>query len=436
MVDIGVPFGLLYHAMASTLTPTGRRTVARSGVTPEWVPTSPDPTRERLLSLDVFRGLTVAGMILVNDPGSWANIYAPLQHAPWNGWTPTDLIFPFFLFIVGITTHLSIAARRDRGDEDHEIIKSILRRGALIFLIGLLLNFFPGFTWGTVAGSPDPSFFDRIVDRIANVRIMGVLQRIALAYTMAALLTLRTTLTTQVIILTALLFGSWFAFTLLPVPGTGLIGYWANNVPALTLEGWLDRIVLGRHMWVGASTHEPEGILSTFAAAGTAMLGIIAGRWIGDRPRPLAERLNGLFGAGALAMVAGLMWHWSYPINKNLWTSSYVLFTAGMACVSLAVVMWLVEEQDVTWWTRPFVMFGVNPIAAFVGSGILARLVYSIIKVPLDGTQVSLVEYVYRRLLLPWLPPKTASLAFAILFDLVFLGILSWMYRRRLFLKV
>ena len=405
-------------------------------MTPEWVSTAPAPQRERLLSLDVFRGLTIAGMLLVNNPGSWANIYDPLEHAAWNGWTPTDLIFPFFLFIVGITTHLSVAAHRERGDEDHEIVRSILRRGALIFVFGLLLNFFPGFTWANVAGNPDATFLERIADRVAHLRIMGVLQRIALAYTMAALFTLRTTLKTQVIILAMLLFGSWFAFTLLPVPGTGLLGYWGNNVPQLTLEGWLDRIVLGKHMWVGATTHEPEGILSTFAAVGTAMLGVMAGRWIADRPRPLEERLNGLFAMGALAMVVGLMWHWSYPINKNLWTSSYVVFAAGMASVTLATVMWVVEIQDQNWWTRPFLMFGMNPIVAFVGSGIMARLIYSIIKVPLDGRQVSVVEYIYRRLLVTWLPPKMASLAFAIAFDLVWLVILSWMYRRRIFLKV
>lgn len=420
--------------MASTLTPSSRRTVARSGVTPESVVIA--PTRERLLSLDVFRGLTIAGMLLVNNPGSWGAIYAPLAHASWNGWTPTDLIFPFFLFIVGITTHLSITARRERGDEDSEIIRAILTRGALIFVFGLLLNFFPGFTWTPIAGNADPSFLDRIAHRLDHLRIMGVLQRIALAYTFAALLTFRTTLKSQVVIITALLYGSWFAFTLLPVPGTGLIGYWANNVPALTLEGWLDRMVLGKHMWVGASTHEPEGILSTFAAIGTAMLGIFAGQWLGDRTRPLDERLSGLFAIGALAMMAGLMWHWSYPINKNLWTSSYVLFSGGMAAVSLATVMWLIECADVTWWTKPFVIFGMNPIVAFVGSGIMARVIYSIIRVPLDGTQVSLVEYIYRVLLVSWLPPKTASFVFALLFDLVWLGILGWMYRKRIFLKV
>src|SRR5206468_5412949 len=145
--------------------------------------------KERLLALDVLRGMTVAGMLLVNDPGSWSAIYPPLEHAEWHGWTPTDLIFPFFLFIVGITTHLSLSARRARGDDDGDIRRQILRRGALIFLIGFLLNGFPFFTWGSVAGVADPSFWEREVDRLYHWRIMGVLQRIGVAYLCAALLT-------------------------------------------------------------------------------------------------------------------------------------------------------------------------------------------------------------------------------------------------------
>src|SRR5688500_17955743 len=175
--------------------------------------------RERLLSLDVFRGLTVAGMLLVNDPGSWAAIYPPLEHAAWHGWTPTDLVFPFFLFIAGITTYLSLSSRRARGDDERAIRAQIIRRGALIFLFGLLVNGFPYFTWGTVSGVADPTLLQRIGDRLEHWRIMGVLQRIGLAYMIAALLTQRTTLRQQVGIIAALLFGYWIVMTVLPVPG-------------------------------------------------------------------------------------------------------------------------------------------------------------------------------------------------------------------------
>ena len=167
---------------------------ARDGDTPAFGATPRPARRERLMSLDAFRGLTVAGMLLVNNPGTWGAIYQPLEHAPWNGWTPTDLIFPFFLFIVGITTHLSLAQRRARGDSDGVLVRQILRRGALIFLCGFALSLFPGFTWLSIAGHPDATFVDRVVHRWEHVRIMGVLQRIGVAYTIAALLSFRASL--------------------------------------------------------------------------------------------------------------------------------------------------------------------------------------------------------------------------------------------------
>jgi len=399
-------------------------------------------TRERLLSLDVFRGMTVAGMLLVNDPGNWGHIYPPLEHAPWNGWTPTDLIFPFFLFIVGITTHLSLSGRAQRGDDEGAIRRQILRRGAIIFLLGLLLNGFPYFTWGTVPGNPDPTFLDRVVHRLEVWRIMGVLQRIALAYTCAALLSWRASTRRVVVTLVVLLFGYWFAMTLLPVPGTGDIGAVRLGEPSLTLAAWLDRLLLdwrrfglGNHIWSGGVTWDPEGILSTLPAIGTALLGVLAGRWIGS-DKPLAERLNGLFAAGALGLLAGQIWHWSFPINKGIWTSSYAVFTAGMACVTLATIMWIVDVQGVRRWTKFFVVYGTNPTIAFVGSGLMARCLYSIFKVDFDGQRVSVVEGIYRSFLAAGLAPRNASLLFALCFVGVWYGILYVLYRRRIFLKV
>jgi predicted acyltransferase len=399
-------------------------------------------TRERLLSLDVFRGLTVAGMLLVNDPGTWSAIYPPLEHAEWHGWTPTDLIFPFFLFIVGITTYLSLEARRARGASDADLTRQVLRRGAIIFLLGFLLNGFPFFTWGTVQGIADPGILDRVVDRLYHWRIMGVLQRIGLAYMIAALITLRTTLRQQVVILVALLYGYWFAMTLLPVPGSGYMGQLMLRHPETTLAAWLDRMVLdwsrfglGNHLWVGSLTWDPEGILSTIPAIGTAILGNMAGRWIGTA-RPLTDRLAGLFAAGALGMMAGLMWHWSFPINKGIWTSSYVVFCAGMAAVSLATIMWIVDLQGFRRWTKFFVVYGTNPIVAFVGSGLLARMIYSIFKVNYGGETIALQAGIYRALFASWLAPRDASLAFAVSFVLFWYAILYVLYRKKIFLKV
>lgn len=376
--------------------------------------------QQRLLAVDVFRGLTVAGMLLVNNPGSWSAIYPPLEHATWNGWTPTDLIFPFFLFIAGITTHLSLSARRARGDDDAAILRQILKRGVLIILFGYLVSTFPY--------TP--------ITRFTHVRIPGVLQRIGVAYTCAALLTLRTTLKQQVMILVTLLYGYWFAMTLLPVPGAeGGIGANLLDAPSRTLAAWVDRALLDGHLWVSSKTWDPEGPLSTIPAIGTAMLGVMAGRWLGS-DRSLAERLNGLFAAGCLGLVVGLMWHWSFPINKSLWTSSYVIFAAGMACVTLATIIWITDVHHVTKWTGPLVIYGMNPMIAFVGSGMMARTIYTLWKVEYGGEVVPVESAIYQSVFASWLEPQNASLAFALSFVLLWYGILWILWRNKLVLKV
>ncbi len=398
---------------------------------------APQTTRERLLSLDVFRGLTVAGMLLVNDPGTWSAIFPPLGHAEWHGWTPTDLIFPFFLFIVGITTHLSLSARRARGDDDSAIVKQILRRGIIIYLLGFAMAMFPFYQWGTIEAIPNATAWDRIMYRIEHVRLLGVLPRIAIVYICAGLLTLRTTLRQQIVIIAALLFGYWFAMTLIPVPGENEIGALLLHTKDRNLAAWLDRVILGtNHIWTGSVTYDPEGVLSTIPAIATAMLGVIAGRWIAQREKPLLERITGLLAVGSIGMVLGLMWNWSFPINKNLWTSSYVLFTAGMGCVVLATIMWIVDHYKVKGWTKPFVVFGVNPIVAFVGSGVMARLIYTLWRVDYQGQSVSIQNAIYQIAFASWLPPRVASLGFALSFVLLWYGILLVLYRRNIILKV
>lgn len=395
-------------------------------------------TRERLIALDVFRGMTVAGMLLVNNPGTWSAIYPPLEHAAWNGWTPTDLIFPFFLFIVGITTELSLRSRRERGDDEGAIVRQVLRRAALIFLFGLTLSAFPFFTWMPIAELPDATFLDRVVHRIEHLRVLGVLQRIGIAYLFGALLTLRTSWRQQLGILAVLLFGYWALMTLVPVPDTGIAGRFVADQPDKLLSAWLDRTVLGlNHLYSGTKTWDPEGLLSTLPAIATMMLGTFAGRWIGEQQRPLTDRLSGLFAVGALVMMMGLVWNWGFPINKSIWSSSYVLFTAGMGAVALATCLWLIDVCQLRRWTFPFVIYGTNPMLAFLGSGLMARLTVSLIKVDAgNGTRISIQGLLFDRLYTSWLPPREASFAYALSFVSLWFLILWAAWKRGFVLKV
>lgn len=375
-------------------------------------------TAKRLDSLDVFRGLTVAGMLLVNNPGSWGAIYPPLAHAEWHGWTPTDLIFPFFLFIVGVTTHLSPTSRRARGDSEAALVRQVLRRGIIIIICGLLLASFPWFP----------------LSRITEVRFPGVLQRIGLAYIGGALLTIRTTWRQQVVMLLVLLLGYWAAMTLIPVPGQAP-GVNLLDDPSASLAAWIDRAVFGSHLWRSSRTWDPEGLLSTIPAIGTVICGVLTGRWLGS-DRALDRRLLGLFGAGSLLIVAGLMWNWVFPINKNLWTSSYVVFTAGMGAVTLATCTWLIDVLGITSWTPIFRWFGMNPIFAFLGTGAMARLMGSVIRISRGSEEVPIQRVIYDQLFASWLAPRNASLLYAVTFVSVWAVICWVLYRKRIFFKV
>ncbi|HEY3053976.1 MAG TPA: DUF5009 domain-containing protein [Thermoanaerobaculia bacterium] len=395
------------------------------------------PPRERLVALDVFRGMTIAGMLLVNDPGTWNAIYPPLEHAKWHGWTPTDLIFPFFLFIVGVTTHISLSSRKAAGADRRALVRRIIRRGLLIVLFGLLLNAFPFYWWGRIPNVADPTFLERVAWRVEHLRYAGVLQRIGVVYLFAALLTVYLTRRQIIGTIVALLIGYWMIMTLIPVPGTGTIGYFLLDQPSNNLAAWSDRAILGiNHIWSGSKTFDPEGPMSTLPAIATALLGVLAGEWIGDKRRPLIERVVNLFGFGALGLTIGWFWAGLFPINKSLWTSSYVVFTAGFACVVLATCLWLIDLRGYRGWTKPFVIYGVNPLVAFIGSGLMARLFGSLIKVNVGGTPTSLNEASYKLFFEPYFEPRFASLLWAIAFVTLWLGILAIFHRRRWILKV
>jgi predicted acyltransferase len=338
--------------------------------------------RTRLLSLDVFRGLTVAAMVVVNNPGTWQAVYPPLRHADWHGWTPTDVIFPFFLFIVGAAIPFALPPRPSRP-----LIARIARRAAVIFVLGLVLN---------AAFDFDP----------ATIRIPGVLQRIAVCYLLAAVLFITTGWRTQAAAAAVLLAGYWAAMTLVPVPdyGAGDLSREGN------LAGWIDRALLGPHVWRASRVYDPEGILSTLPALATVLLGVLAGHWL-RAARPPAQTSAGLFAAGVAGTLAGLLWSVWFPINKSLWTSSYALLTAGLALVALALCHHLIEVRAWRRWARPFAVLGLNALLLFflstLGTVILIRI---------GAGGRSLQRAIFDTLFAPWAAAEIASLAYALVY--------------------
>lgn len=366
----------------------------------------------RMLSLDVFRGITIAGMILVNNPGTWSNIYWPLEHAEWDGWTPTDLIFPFFLFIVGISTTLAFARRVARGDNQFDLLKKVFKRAAIIFGLGLLLNGFPYFN-------------------LAEIRIPGVLQRIAVCYLVASIIFIKTNWRTQAIIAGALLLIYWLLMTVVPVFIFGA----ADLSKEGNLAAHVDRWLLGPHIWKQGVVYDPEGLLSTIPAISTTLCGILTGHWLRSG-RTQYEKVGGLFFAGACAVVVGWVWHFWFPVNKALWTSSYVVLTAGLGLQLLAICYWLVDIKGYRAWARPFVIFGVNALALFVFSGLLSRLM-GIIKVPSgDGGSLAIQPFIFKNLFLSWAAPINASLFFAMAYIFFWLFLMWLLYRKDIFIKV
>ena len=407
---------------------------------------APRPASERVVSIDVLRGITVAGMLLVNDPGDPDHVFAPFRHSVWNGCTFADLVFPFFLFLVGITTHLSLSRHASNSHDDGAfavVFRAITRRAAIIFVLGVLLNAYPFFEKTALAG-PEwlPAFFGHIAARLEMLRLTGVLQRIAIVYFVASLVAWNTSTKRVAIVAASLLFAYWAAMTLIPVPGENEIGARLLDQPARTLAAWVDRTMLdgtrwnlGWHLWDRAVPYDPEGLLSTIPAIATVLLGVLAGRWL-QTTRAIGLRLQMLGYAGSAAMVLGLLWSVVFPINKPLWTSSYVLFTAGAACVSLAIVGWLVDMKQMKRWTMPFLVFGTNPILAYVGGELLANILRSSIKFKIDGHRLSSGMTVVRGLEAIGVESRVASLLWALSFVVVCYALLVPLYRRGKFLKV
>lgn len=375
---------------------------------------------QRLLSLDFFRGLTVAAMILVNNPGSWSHIYAPLAHAEWNGCTPTDLIFPFFLFIVGVSIAYAFGSKKtDPATHQKAIIKA-LKRAVVLFGLGLFLSLYP-------------KVFTDPVGAFEFVRIPGVLQRIAVVFLFSAIIFLKVSEKNIFKLFVVILLAYWALMTLVPVPGVG----YANLEKETNLGAWLDRSILTEaHLWKSAKTWDPEGILSTLPALATGLFGVLAGVYLKKKDVEAGTKVAWLCTAGAIAVVLGLLWDLSFPINKSLWTSSYVLYTGGLATVMLSLSYWIIDVNQYKRFTTPFVVYGVNAITVFFVSGLLPRTLNLIKIEQADGTSIGSLALFYKTFFVPYFSPINASLAYAIVFILFFYVILWVMYKKNIIIKV
>jgi predicted acyltransferase len=365
---------------------------------------------QRLLALDVLRGITIAGMILVNNPGSWAHIYAPLAHAQWHGLTPTDLVFPFFMFIMGISTYISL--RKYRFEFSTAAILKIVRRTAVIFAIGL------GIAWFSIlcrTGNPFP--FD-------HIRILGVMQRLALCYGTTAIIVLTvkhryipvvilSLLTGYLIIL---LFGNGFAY---------------DDTSILSR---IDRAILGvQHMYKDNGI-DPEGLLSTLPAIAHVLIGFCAGKLLME-VKEIHEKIERLFLIGAVLTFSGLLLSYGCPLNKKIWSPTFVLTTCGLASTLLALLIWIIDVKGNKRWSRFFESFGVNPLFIYVMAGILSILLGNI-RIPYAEESISLHGYLYQIILQPAAGNTFGSLIYALLFVALNWGIGHILYKKKIYIKI
>ncbi|KAA3657229.1 MAG: DUF1624 domain-containing protein [Calditrichaeota bacterium] len=362
---------------------------------------------QRLLSLDALRGLTIALMIVVNNPGNWAFVYAPLRHAKWHGCTPTDLVFPFFLFIVGAS--MAFSFKQFESDLKLPLLKKVVSRSAKLILLGWFLSLFPEFNF-------------------SSLRIFGVLPRIGLCYLFAALIIMYNDRRGRVVWTIVLLVGYWILMAAVPFPGKGqdIWAYGAN------FAQYIDKLILAGHMW--KPDFEPEGIISTIPAIAQVMLGYFTGQLL-QTSKDKHEKVNLLFIFGAFAVFFALCIEPFLPINKSLWTSSYVLYTSGISLIVLAICYWFIDIRKQQRFLQPFIEFGSNAIIVFFGSGILAKILWKI-KIGIEGETISLKQWFYQYFVQPIFGNFPGSLFFALLFVTIWFVIAHWLYKKNIFIKV
>jgi len=364
----------------------------------------------RLVSLDALRGLTIMGMIIVNNPADWSAAYPPLQHAEWIGCTPTDLVFPFFLFITGFSLFLSTQARIRKGASRKQLFTHLIKRSGIIFLIGLILNAFP-------------------FNNLPELRIPGVLQRIALVNMFCGTLLLYGSKKVSMIIGSAILVGYWILLCFIPSP--------LSSEPTLAYEtnwvAWLDQLVLGKHTWSVMPLMDPEGIISTFPAVVTGLLGIGAARLFAEKNDKNQKTII-LFVTGFILTAAGLAWSSIFPMIKKMWTSSYVLYTAGLASMTLGLMHYLLDQPGKEKKVRLLLAFGMNPLALYVGSELLIMIIWLL---PFFGPEgLTLNTWFFRTLTGTGVSALNASLIWAVLYLAIWSLVASFLYKRKIIIKV
>lgn len=372
---------------------------------------------KRLTSLDVFRGITIAGMILVNMIGVAGdkNVYPPLLHADWNGFTPTDLVFPFFLFIIGVAMAFSFSKYKEGNKPTPTVYWRIIRRSLILFALGILLNGFWEYNWG-------------------SLRIMGVLQRISLTYLIASLIVLNIPRKGQWAIATFLLVGYWFAMSLIPVPDYGM----GNLTRVGNFGAYFDRLIIPTaHLYQGDDFNgmaDPEGLFSTLSAVVSVLFGYLTGDWLRQQPIKSSTSMD-LVMLGLSWLVIGQVWDFWFPINKKLWTSSYVIFTTGWALLLLAACYESIEVRQRQRWAKPFEMMGLNAISIFVASVLLIKFLVKT-KIGTGENAPTTYIWVYNHFFTPLVGAMNGSLLFALVTVLLWWIVSYAMYRQNWFLKV
>jgi len=389
--------------------------------------------KDRMISLDVFRGLTVGLMILVNNPGSWSHIYGPLRHAKWHGWTPTDLVFPFFLFIVGVAMALSFGKRMEAGADVADLKKKVWSRGAIIIGLGLFLNGFPFNIPLNAQMAADFEFLD-IFRRFLDLRYWGVLQRIGASYLIAGLIILYFPRNLSRIMVFGGLVLVYEFFMRVP-----LINGWGAGSFELqdNFVRYLDIFLFGEaHLYGGTGVaFDPEGFLSTLPA----VLTVLSGFWLGEylrQPMSHQEKLSNLSVIGIILFIIGSLLSLIEPINKQLWTISYVIAMDGLAVLMIVVSSYIIDVKKMDFWIKPAIVFGSNALVVFVGSGIIGRLMYMLKTTDNEGTIISIKTALYQGVFVPVAGELNGSLLFAITNILFWLAILWYLYKKKIFVKI